>query len=219
MDGLFEDRLDAGRRLAERLAEYRDSEAHVLGLARGGVVVGYAVAETLHLPLHALVVRKLGAPFNPELAIGAVSETRAFWLDEGVVAATGATHEYIQHEIAQQVAEARRQQQAYAVGPPLETVRGKTAIVVDDGIATGSSALVGAMSAHDLGASGVIVAAPVASRQAVEMLRQSASRVIALVQPDPFWAVGIYYRNFDQVTDAEVIDCLKRANSRQKAPR
>jgi putative phosphoribosyl transferase len=216
MDGISNDRLDAGRKLAEHLAEYRESDAHILGLARGGVVVGYAVADALNLTLHALVVRKLGAPFNPELAIGAVSETGALWLDENLVVATGASMQYIQREIENQVTEARRRQQAYAIGPPLESVRGHCAIVVDDGIATGASALVGAQSARDLGASEVIAATPVASRQAVAMLRRTADRVIAVLTPEPFGAVGLYYRHFEQVTDDEVIDYLQRANSRQE---
>jgi putative phosphoribosyl transferase len=124
--------------------------------------------------------------------------------------------QYIQREIENQVTEARRRQQAYAIGPPLESVRGHCAIVVDDGIATGASALVGAQSARDLGASEVIAATPVASRQAVAMLRRTADRVIAVLTPEPFGAVGLYYRHFEQVTDDEVIDYLQHANSRQE---
>lgn len=215
MDGGFRDRLAAGERLATALQEYRNTESIVLGMARGGVVVGYAVAEGLDLPLAALVVRKLGAPHNPELAIGAVSETGALWLDQRMVEATSAGAEYIRKEVAAQVAEAQRRRREYAIGPALDAVHGKTAIITDDGMATGASALVSVQSARDRGASSVILAVPVASRQAVRFLEPSVDQLVVLAQPEPFYAVGLYYQHFDQVTDDEVIDYLKRAASQK----
>jgi len=215
MNGLFEDRLEAGHRLAEALQEYRDSNAVVLGLARGGVVVGYAVAETLNLPLRALVVRKVGAPNNPELALGAVSETGEQWLDPNIVRATGANQSYLEREIAAQVAEAQRRQREYAIDSGLETVRGRPAIIVDDGIATGATALVAIRSARHLGASQVILATPVASPQAVQLLTPHADKMVVLSTPEPFLAVGLHYRHFDQTTDAEVVQYLRLANARQ----
>jgi putative phosphoribosyl transferase len=208
----FADRLDAGRRLADALRQYVGSAAVVLGMARGGVEVGAGLAEELHLPLRALVVRKLGAPQNPELALGAVSETGVRWLDPALVRATGASEQYVERISAQEEAEARRRRQEYAVGPGLETVRGCPAIVVDDGIATGASALVAVRSVRGLDASEVILAVPVASRQAVAMLRPAVDRLVVLDTPDPFFAVGLYYRHFDQVSDAEVVRYLKAAN-------
>lgn len=214
----FVDRLDAGKALARALEEYRNSEAVVLGMARGGVEVGYAVAETLGLALEALVVRKLGAPKNPELAIGAVSETGALWLDHTTVAKTGASEEYIRREIAEQVAEAKRRQQEYASGQGLDAIRGKTAIVVDDGIATGASALVAVKSARNLGASRVVLAAPVASQQAVKSLTSLVDQLVVLAEPDPFYAVGLHYGHFHQVTDAQVISYLRRATTDEETP-
>jgi putative phosphoribosyl transferase len=211
MDDRFRDRLAAGEQLATALQEYRGSNSVVLGMARGGVAVGYAVAKSLDLALEALVVRKLGAPQNPELAIGAVSETGALWLDQNLVQATGASREYIQREVAEQVAEANRRQREYAIGPGLEVIRGRTAIVSDDGIATGASALVAVQSARNRGASTVILAVPVASRQAVRLLQPAVDQLVVLAEPDPFYAVGLYYQHFDQVTDNEVIDYLRRA--------
>lgn len=219
MAGDFVDRLDAGRQLARALEPYRDSNALVLGLPRGGVVVGYAVSEALHLPLQALVVRKLGAPHNPELAMGAVSETGVRWLDSTIVRATGSDEAYIQQEIKTQVAEARRRQQEYAIGPGLATVRGTACILVDDGIATGATALVAARSARDLGASPVILATPVASPIAVRFLKPYADEMVVLATPEPFVAVGLYYRHFDQVSDAEVVNYLRLANEHQEAKR
>jgi len=216
MNDGFVDRLEAGNKLARLLEEYRNNDAVVLGMARGGVAVGYAVAEELDLPLEALVVRKLGAPRNAELAIGAVSETGALWLDQHIIRATGASGEYIQREVAAQVAEAKRRQREYAVGPGLEAIRGKTAIVTDDGIATGASALVAVQSAHTLGASKVVLAVPVASPQAVRFLKPSVDQLVVLTEPEPLYAVGLYYQHFDQVTDAEVIDHLRCA-ARQEA--
>lgn len=208
----FVDRFAAGERLAVALESNGETYGIVLGMARGGVAVGYAVASRLGLPLAALVVRKLGAPENPELALGAVSETGALWLDQRLVEATGAREEYIEAETARQVAEATRRQHEYAVGPGLEVVRGQTAIVTDDGVATGASALVALRSARDLGASRVVLAVPVASRQAVRMLEPEVDRLVVVAQPDPFIAVGLYYRWFDQITDAEVVRLLRRAS-------
>jgi predicted phosphoribosyltransferase len=211
MDGDFVDRLDAGHHLAHALERWQGQDAVVLGMARGGVVVGFAVAEDLGLPLQALVVRKVGAPHNAELAIGAVSETGVRWLDPYIVRMTGAGEEYIQQQVAVEVEEARRRQREYAIPPGLEIVRGRTAIVVDDGIATGASALVAARSAHELGASRVVLAVPVASQQAVLFLRRDVDQVVTLATPEPFYAVGLYYRHFDQVTDDEVKDFLRQA--------
>ncbi|HZS93185.1 MAG TPA: phosphoribosyltransferase family protein [Chloroflexota bacterium] len=214
MDGGFADRLHAGERLADALIEYQGTDSVVLGMARGGVVVGFAVAERLDISLRALVVRKLGAPQNPELAIGAVSETGAAELDPELVRATGATREYVEAEIQRQIREARRREQEYHVGSSLDIVAGKTAIVVDDGIATGASALVAVKSARQLDAGFVVMAAPVASRQAVTMLRLHADRVVVLAEPEPFMAVGLYYRHFDQVSDGEVVHYLEEARNR-----
>lgn len=215
----FQDRFDAGRRLAAAMSPYADADSEVLGMARGGVVVGYSVAKALRLPLHALVVRKLGAPHNPELAIGAVSETGQEWLDPYLVAATGATREYLQREIAEQVAEARRRQAEYAVGEGPASVQGKPVLLIDDGIATGASALVGIRSTRDLGATRVVLGTPVASRQAVALLRPKVDELVVLAAPEPFMAVGMYYRNFEQTSDREVTDLLRRADHDEEEPK
>jgi len=209
----FTDRIEAGRRLAAALEEYQGSEVVVLGLARGGVVVGVGVAEALGLPLRPLVVRKVGAPDNPELALGAVSETGVQWLDPSIVRLTGATEAHIQSEVAAQVEEARRRQREYRMDPGLEMVRGHPVIVVDDGIATGATALVAARSARDLAASRVILATPVASSQAARLLEPEVDRFLALSVPDPFLAVGYHYRHFEQVGDDEVRRYLHLVNS------
>lgn len=210
---VFADRVQAGRMLAERLSAFRGTDAQILGMARGGVMVGLGVAQALGLPLGALVVRKLGAPHNPELAVGAVSETGRLWIDRALVLATGASEAYLEGEIARQVEEARRRTAEYGGEASVE---GITAIVVDDGIATGASALVGVRSARDLGASRVVLATPVASPQAAAALGREADEVVVLETPDPFVAVGLYYSNFEQTTDDEVVRALHDANSQAK---
>lgn len=210
-NGFFEDRLDAGRKLAIALDEYRGIDAIVLGMARGGVVVGFAVAQSLGLPLQALVVRKLGAPDNPELALGAVSETGVRWIDDELVRATNASERYIQQEVMIQFAEARRRQQEYHVLPGLEKLRGRPVIVVDDGIATGASALVAVQSVRDLGAATIILATPTAAPQSARLLSPLVDRLIALVTPDPFLSVGLHYDRFTQTTDREVVYYLREA--------
>lgn len=212
----FADRIEAGRVLAEHLERYRGTDAQILGMARGGVMVGLGVAEVLALPLRALVVRKLGAPQNPELAVGAVSETGQLWVDRGLVLATGATEAYLQAEIARQVEEAHRREAEYAAASPGTSLGDTTCIVADDGIATGASALVGVRSARDLGASRVVLATPVASPQAASVLGPEVDELVILAEPDPFVAVGLYYQNFEQTTDEEVIRALRAANSRAK---
>jgi putative phosphoribosyl transferase len=211
MPAAFIDRIDAGERLAEALSEYRGANAIVLALPRGGVVVGYAVAENLQLPLEALVVRKLGAPQNPELAIGAVSENGVRWLDYAIVREVGATERYIEREVAAQLAEAERRQREYRGSAGLEAVLGRTAIVVDDGIATGATALVAVQSARRLGATRVVLATPVTSLQAANFLRQYVDQFVALRSPDPFLAVGMHYEHFGQVTDEEVVAYLQKS--------
>lgn len=209
MDMEFADRHEAGHALARALGRYRGTDAVILGMARGGVVVAAAVAEDLDLPLQPLVVRKLGSPLNPELAIGAVSETGALQLDQNLIWATGAGQDYIERELALQRAEAQRRAVQYATGPQGRDLRGRTVLVVDDGVATGSSALVAIRSARDLAAAHVVLATPVASPQALATLEREADAVISLSTPATFGAVGLYYRHFDQVSDAEVVACLR----------
>jgi putative phosphoribosyl transferase len=210
----FQDRFDAGRQLAWALQDYADANAVVLGLARGGVEVGAAVAEALHLPLRALVVRKVRAPRNPELAVGAVSETGLRWIDRRLKGPTGASEQYLEDAVASEEAEAKRQHHVYGLDDLHDTVQGRTAILVDDGIATGATALVAIKSVRDLGATRVVLATPVSSTQATSGLAPFVDEVIALVTPEPFQAVGLHYRHFDQVDDETVVRLLRAARSR-----
>ena len=211
--GPFNDRFDAGRHLAGALQSFAGTDAVVVGLARGGVEVGAAVAAALRLPLRALVVRKIGAPRNPELAVGAVSETGEQWIDTRLQRPTGASDRYLEQAAATEGAEAKRQHAKYDTDSSSASLRGRVAILVDDGIATGATALVAIRSARALGASRVVLATPVASAQATSALAPYADEVIILVTPEPFQAVGLHYREFGQLDDDAVIRRLQEASA------
>lgn len=211
MEGFFRNRLDAGHQLAERLEQYRGSNAFVLGLARGGVEVGYGVAKPLHLPLRALVVRKIGAPFNPEFALGAVSETGDLWLDQATIRQLGVPISYLQRESARELEVARKCRQRYPNQPDLASFLGRPVIIVDDGIAPGASAVAAVESVRNLDAAEVILATPVASRTVVEELKSRVDKLVVLLEPEPFYAVGLFYQKFGQVEDDTVIRLLHKA--------
>lgn len=201
---IFEDRQEAGRQLALALADYKDSNAIVLALPRGGVVVGYEVAKALHLQLDVVITRKVGAPGNPEYAIGAVSETGDVQLNDEEIAYLGIPSSYVKEEVAQQHREIARRAQLYRGGRPLPELRGRPVIVVDDGIATGFTMLATVRALRSRQPSQLVVAVPVAPPSTVASLEAEVDKVVCLYTPEPFMAVGAWYRNFEQVTDDEV---------------
>ncbi len=213
--GMFADRVDAGRQLAAALAGQRDEPLLVLALPRGGVPVGYEVARALGAPLDVILVRKIGAPGQPELAIGAVVDGSPpqLLLNDRLVAATGATPEHVAAEEARQIREIARRRQLYRGDRPPPEIRGRTVIVVDDGVATGATMRVALRALARSGATRVIVAVPVAPADALRDIRAEADAVVCLGTPEPFHAVGLYYRDFEQVSDAEVTRILARANA------
>lgn len=207
---IFHDRLDAGRRLADALKEYAGPDAVVLAIPRGGVIVGEVVAGTLGVPLDVVVPRKVGAPGNPELGLGAVAPGVRV-LDPWLIERLGVSDDYLEREIAAEEAETVRRLQAYRGDrPPLE-LEGKTAIVVDDGVATGGTAVAALRWARAQGAATVVLAVPVAPPQTIQRLSHEADEVVALATPEPFFAVGEWYRIFDQTSDDEVLAALERA--------
>lgn len=209
---IFEDRIDAGERLAEALKELAGPATVVLGIPRGGVIVGEVVARTLGAPLDVVVPRKIGAPGNPELGLGAVAPGVRV-LDPWLIERLGVREDYLEREIADQEAEIVRRLHAYREGRPPVDVAGRTAIVVDDGVATGGTAVAALRWARAAGAASVVLAVPVAPPQTMERLRHEADEVVALATPTPFSAVGEWYRAFDQATDEEVVAALARAAS------
>lgn len=213
----FRDRIVAGRQLGAELAGRGFSDPVVLGLPRGGVPVAAEVARALGAPLDVLVVRKVGAPFQPELAVGAVAEGVTA-LSEEMIAQLG-----IRRADVEAVAEAEREEVArrtekFRRTAPRLDLRGRTAVIVDDGIATGATARAAAEVARKLGAARVVVAAPVSSLEARRALRGLADEVVALDYPEPFMAVGCWYDDFRQTTDEEVVQLLAAAREGRREP-
>ncbi len=182
----------------------------MLAIPRGGVVVGEVVARTLGAPLDVVVPRKVGAPGNPELGLGAVAPGVRV-LDPRMIRLLQVSDAYLEREIAAQEAEIARRAHAYREGGPGSDVAGRVAIVVDDGVATGGTAVAALRWARSRGATHVILAVPVAPAATLERLRAEADEVVVLATPDPFFAVGEWYRNFEQTSDTEVVAALARS--------
>jgi putative phosphoribosyl transferase len=213
----FRDRSDAGRALAEELSRYagRD-DVVVLALPRGGVPVGYEIAKVLGAPLDVFVARKLGVPGYPELAMGAIASGGRAVLDQALVQRLGISEDAIRQVIAQESRELERREAAYREGrPPLE-LSGKTVILVDDGLATGATMRAAARAVKEHRPERVIVAVPVAAAQTCDELRGDVDEIICAVTPEPFYAVGLWYENFDQTTDEEVRELLASAAGREQ---
>lgn len=212
---MFENRQEAGRQLGQRLLHLIDERPVVLGLPRGGVVVAAEVALALGAPLDVLVVRKLGAPHQPELAIGAVTngDQPQRILNDKVIAMVGVSDEYLQTETAGQLDEVRRRQALYRGGRSAVTIRERTVIVVDDGIATGATVRAGIRSLRQTQVKQIVLAVPVAPPQTAELLRAEVDELVCLATPHTFAAVGAFYQDFSQTTDAVVIQVLERSNT------
>jgi len=211
---IFRDRHEAGRLLGAELERtYEGADAVVLGLPRGGVPVAFEVAQRLGAPLDVLVVRKLGAPFNPELAIGAIARGGVRVVDSDSIAYLDIEPDAIERILFREQTELERRERLYRAGKPPLDLRGKTAILVDDGIATGSTMEAAVLAARAGGAAKVVAAAPTASRDACVMLRRSADAVEVLAIPEPYIAVGAWYAAFPQLEDEEVIELLARCDA------
>lgn len=213
----FRDRVDAGRRLAERLSYLRGEDVVVLGLPRGGVPVAFEVARALDAPLDVIVVRKLGVPFQPELAMGAIGEGGARIVNREVVSAARVSEaEFAVVEERERVELGQRARRFRGKRPRI-SLEGRTVVVVDDGIATGSTARAACQVARAQGATRVILAVPVAPPASVERLSGDADEVICLDTPEPFFGVGHFYSDFSQIKDTEVVDLLEWADDRLSA--
>jgi putative phosphoribosyl transferase len=209
---MFRDRFEAGEALAERLREFAGRpDVIVLALPRGGVPVGYVVARELGVPLDVFVVRKLGTPGQPELAMGAIASGDIRVLNADVVESLGIPEWAIEQVTRQEQEELQRRERQYRGDRPPLDVRGKTVILVDDGLATGSTMRAAAAALRKAGAARIIVAVPVASRATCDQLREEGNEVVCATTPEPFFAVGQWYKDFAQTTDEEVSELLERA--------
>ncbi|MEH2622259.1 putative phosphoribosyl transferase [Bradyrhizobium sp. AZCC 1719] len=214
-DTVFNDRQDAGRRLASALMKFKDKDAVVLALPRGGVPVAFEVAQALHAKLDVALVRKIGAPGHEELGLGAVVDGAhpQVVLNEDIVREIQPGAAYLEAEIARQLAEIERRRRLYREGDPPPEIAGRTTIVVDDGIATGGSvkAVLRALARAKPGR--LVLAVPVAPRDSLDELSAEADEIICLRSPDPFFAVGMHYRDFGQTSDQEVTELLHRSKA------
>jgi putative phosphoribosyl transferase len=209
---LFQDRFEAGRILASKLSEFSGrSDVVVLALPRGGVPVGYEVARELQAPLDVFVVRKLGTPGQEELAMGALAPGGITVLNQQVIQALGIPQQTIDAVVAREERELERREREYRDGRPAANIRGKITILVDDGLATGSSMRVAAKALRKEAAAQIVVAVPVASPSTCAEFETEVDKVVCATTPEPFWAVGQWYRDFSQTTDEEVRELLARA--------
>jgi putative phosphoribosyl transferase len=214
----FRDRVDAGMQLAELLVAYRGQDALVLGIPRGGVPVAAEVARRLDAELDMVVARKLGAPHQPELAIGAVTADGGRYLNDVRVTEADVTDEYLESVTVAEMAEARRREERFRGQRAAPRIAGRTVIVVDDGLATGATLRAALRSLRKRGPARLIVAIPVGPPSTCDALRTEADEVIALCEPEPFLAVGLYYQDFRATSEREIERLLRSDGAVRNGP-
>jgi putative phosphoribosyl transferase len=207
----FADRVEAGRRLAVRLEHLRERRPVVVGLPRGGVPVAAEVARALAAPLDVILVRKLGVPYQPELAMGAVGEDGVTVVNREIVVGAGVPAHEVEVAAARERVELERRARTYRGGRSRVPLSVRTVIVVDDGIATGSTARAACQVVRAAGANHVVLAVPVAPREWTSRLSSDADELVAVETPEPFFAVGQFYADFSPTTDEQVVACLQKA--------
>ena len=209
---MFRDRTEAGQRLAQRLLRYKNQpQVVVLGLARGGMPVASEVARALHVPLDVFLVRKLGVPGQEELAMGATASGNVRVLNDPVIAALGISPATIEAVASKEHREIERRERLYRGDRPSLAVENKTIILIDDGLATGSTMRAAVLALRRQHPASIVVAVPVAAASTCEDLKHEVDEIVCVLTPDNFFAVGQWYEDFSQITDEEVRDLLKCA--------
>jgi len=204
----FRNREQAGRLLAKQLVRFKEDSPLVIALPRGGVPIGYEIAKTLNAPLEIVIVRKLGAPFNPEFGIGALAEDGEYWINEETARAVGAVGNVLSGIIAQERKEVQSRIQKLRANRPSPDVRNRTVLLVDDGIATGVTAIAAARYLRRNGAQKIIFAVPVGAKESLFELEREVDEVVCLLRPPHFYSVSLWYDHFEQLTDSEVVTLL-----------
>lgn len=214
---LFSNRQDAGQKLAKKLLPYASNKnVIILALPRGGLPVGYEVAKALHIPLDAFIVRKLGVPYNEELAMGALALGGTIVLDQGLIQSLGISRDMVDDVIYRETRELNRRNDLYRGGGEFPDVQGKIILLIDDGIATGSTIKAALKALKKNNPSKIVVAVPVAPSSVYEDLYGMADEIVCLITPDFFYAVGQAYVSFPQTTDEEVQKILGKSSSDKK---
>jgi len=205
---LFRDRVEAGKLLAGELEELKSKDVVVLAIPRGGVIVANEVARALKSHLDLIIPRKVGAPGNPELAIGAVTQDGAAIIDKDTVRMLGVSEKYLEDEVKSQVEEVTRRMKKYRGERPYPKLKDKFVVIVDDGVATGYTMKAAIRSVRRERPASVWVAVPVGPPESIEELSKEADRVVCLRMPEPFFAIGQFYESFDQIEDEELLQIL-----------
>ncbi|MFW6265594.1 MAG: phosphoribosyltransferase [Halanaeroarchaeum sp.] len=206
---MFQDRLSAGHQLADRMAAEGVDPDLVLGVPRGGLPAARAVADAFDVPLDVIAAKKLGAPRNPELAIGAAASDGTLWLNDDLIDRLGVTESYVDDERQRAMSVAAEKEQTYREGRDAPVIEGRRVAIVDDGIATGATMKASIRAVRNQGASGVVVGVPVGPPDTVRELRGEADAVVVVDQPRSFGAIGAHYRDFTQVSDEEAMEYLR----------
>ena len=207
---LFRDRTEAGKLLVDKLGELKGKDVVVLAVPRGGAVVAAEVARALRAPLDLIIPRKVGAPGNPELAIGAVTQDGAAIVDKDMIRMLAVSEKYLREEVQRQVEEVRRRMKMYRGERPYPKLKDKVVVIVDDGVATGYTMRAAIQSVRKHGPASVWVAVPVGPPESIQELSREADKVVCLKKPEPFFAIGQFYEMFEQVEDEELIQILQR---------
>ncbi|WP_034295985.1 phosphoribosyltransferase [Herbaspirillum sp. RV1423] len=212
----IKDRTEGGAKLAERLGAYaRRPDVIVLALPRGGVPVGFAIAQALDVPLDVLLVRKLGVPGNEEFAMGAITSDGVYVLQSDVLRNFDISAKIVEATAQRKLKELAQREKLYRADRPALQLEGRTAIIVDDGLATGSTMLAAIKAVRKAGAARLVIAVPVAAPDAIRQIESQVDETIFLMAPEPFYAVGMWYDDFGQTSDDEVVAFLDKAAKRQ----
>lgn len=210
---VFTGRTDAGRQLAAQLRQYADrKDVVVLALPRGGLPVGFEVAQALHAPLDVMIVRKLGTPGQPELAMGAIASGGVRVINQAVMSGLQISAEELDRVAAKEQAEVERRERLYRAGRAALEIQGRTVILVDDGIATGSTMRAAIQAIRAQNPARLVVAVPTAAGSTAARIRAEVDELVCLTTPEPFFAIGYFYREFPQLTDEDVREVLARAD-------
>lgn len=211
LGSLFRDRLDAGKRLSELLRDLKDEKCAVIAIPRGGVVTGYVIASELNASLDVTVPRKIGAPGDPELAVGAIAEDGTIYVEESIVSALGIREDWIRVEAERELEEVKRRIMVYRGGKPLPDLSEYVVIVVDDGVATGATMIATARFLRKMNSRKLVIAVPVAPPEILPKLSLEVDEVRCVETPSPFFAIGQFYHDFSQLSDSEVLDYLSKS--------